>query len=121
MQRKQRLLAVVLSVMLFAGLLPGSLSQVLAASDEYEDCCIAEVAGDEPDGIYESETLKADQSLAFSEEMVKLEYGATTYVQVANAVESQDATDGKGYGTGAVTYRLTDNALGAQIDEKSGH
>ena len=120
LQRKQRLLAVVLSVMLFAGLLPGSLSQVLAASDEYEDCCIAEVAGDEPDGIYESETLKADQSLAFSEEMVKLEYGATTYVQVANAVEIQDATDGKGYGTGAVTYRLTDNALGAQIDEKSG-
>ena len=36
LQRKQRLLAVVLSVMLFAGLLPGSLSQVLAASDEYE-------------------------------------------------------------------------------------
>ena len=120
LQRKQRLLAVVLSVMLFAGLLPGSLSQVLAASDEYEDCCIAEVAGDEPDGVYESETLKADQSLTFSEETVKLEYGATTYVQVANAVESQDAADGKGYGTGAVTYRLTDNALGAQIDEKSG-
>lgn len=120
LQRKQRLLAVVLSVMLFAGLLPGSLSQVLAASDEYEDCCIAEVAGDEPDGIYESETLKADQSLAFSEEMVKLEYGATAYVQVANAVENKDAADGKGYGTGAVTYRLTDNALGAQIDEKSG-
>lgn len=41
LQRKQRLLAVVLSVMLFAGLLLGSLSQVLAASDEYEDCCIA--------------------------------------------------------------------------------
>ena len=119
LQRKQRLLAVVLSVMLFAGLLPGSLSQVLAASDEYEDCCIAEVAGDEPDGVYESETLKADQSLTFSEETVKLEYGATTYVQVANAVESQDAADGKGYGTGAVTYRLTDNALGAQIDEKA--
>ena len=39
LQRKQRFLAVVLSVMLFAGLLPGSLSQVLAASDEYEDCC----------------------------------------------------------------------------------
>ena len=73
LQRKQRLLAVVLSVMLFAGLLPGSLSQVLAASDEYEDCCIAEVAGDETDGIYEIEMLKADQSLAFSEETVKLE------------------------------------------------
>ena len=120
LQRKQRLLAVVLSVMLFAGLLPGSLSQVLAASDEYEDCCIAEVAGDEPDGIYEIEMLKADQSMAFSEETVNLEYGATTYVQVANAVESQDAADGKGYGTGAVTYQLTDNTLGAQIDEKSG-
>ena len=120
LQRKQRLLAVVLSVMLFAGLLPGSLSQVLAASDEYEDCCTVEVAGDEPDGIYESETLKADQSLAFSEETVKLEYGATAYGQVANAVENQDAADGKGYGTGAVTYRLTDNVLGAQINEKSG-
>lgn len=35
-------------------------------------------------------------------------------------MENQDAADGKGYGTGAVTYRLTDNALGAQIDEKSG-
>ena len=115
LQRKQRLLAVVLSVMLFAGLLPGSLSQVLAASDEYEDCCTVEVAGDEPDGIYESETLKADQSLAFSEETVKLEYGATAYGQVANAVENQDAADGKGYGTGAVTYRLTDNVLGAQM------
>ncbi|MFR5702155.1 MAG: hypothetical protein ACLUD0_09965 [Eubacterium ramulus] len=55
-----------MSVMLFAGLLPGSLSQVLAASNEYEDCCTVEVAGDEPDGIYESETLKADQNLAFS-------------------------------------------------------
>ena len=120
LQRKQRLLAVVLSVMLFAGLLPGSLSQVLAASDEYKDCCIAEVAGDEPDGIYEIERLKADQSLAFSEETVKLEYGATAYGQIANAVENQDAADGKGYGTGAVTYRLTDNVLGAQIDEKSG-
>ena len=105
LQRKQRLLAVVLSVMLFAGLLPGSLSQVLAASDEYEDCCIAEVAGDEPDGVYESETLKADQSLTFSEETVKLEYGATTYVQVANAVESQDAADGKGYGKTAGPHR----------------
>ena len=62
LQRKQRLLAVVLSVMLFAGLLPGSLSQVLAASDEYEDCCTVEAAGDEPDGIYEIEMLKADQS-----------------------------------------------------------
>ena len=51
----------------------------------------------------------------------KTGYGATTYVQVANAVENQDAADGKGYGTGAVTYRLTDNALGAQIDEKSGY
>ena len=120
LQRKQRFLAVVLSVMLFAGLLPGSLSQVLAASNEYEDCCTVEVAGDEPDGIYESETLKADQSLAFSEETVKLEYGATAYGQVANAVENRDAADGKGYGTGAVTYRLTDNVLGAQINEKSG-
>lgn len=120
LQRKQRFLAVVLSVMLFAGLLPGSLSQVLAASNEYEDCCTVEVAGDEPDGIYESETLKADQSLAFLEETVKLEYGATAYGQVANAVENRDAADGKGYGTGAVTYRLTDNVLGAQINEKSG-
>ena len=120
LKRKQRILAVVLSVMLFAGLLPGSLSQVLAASDEYEDCCTVEVVDDEPDGICEIEMLKADQSLAFSEETVNLEYGATAYVQVANAVESQDAADGKGYGTGAVTYQLTDNTLGAQIDEKSG-
>ncbi len=43
LKRKQRILAVVLSVMLFVGLLPGSLSQVLAASDEYEDCCTVEV------------------------------------------------------------------------------
>lgn len=47
LQRKQRLLAVVLSVMLFAGLLPGKFVTGTGVTDEYEDCCIAEVAGDE--------------------------------------------------------------------------
>lgn len=68
LQRKQRLLAVVLSVMLFAGLLPGSLSQVLAASDEYEDCCTVEVAGDETDGFNEPGNAESRTESGFQKE-----------------------------------------------------
>lgn len=85
--------------------------QATKAADECYEAAVA---------TYEIKMLKADQYMTFPEESVNLEYGITEYVQTATVQENSDAADGKGYGTGYVTYLLTDNSLNAQIDENSG-
>ena len=50
-QRKQKILAVILSAVMLAGLMPGSLPQVLAASDGHEDCYTVKVTDEQDDAV----------------------------------------------------------------------
>ena len=60
-----------------------------------------------------SETLKADQSLAFSEEMVKTGIWCHNVCTGSKMLwKAKMRQMEKGYGTGAVTYRLTDKCSG---------
>lgn len=84
------------------------------ATKEEDDCY------ESAEASYQIEMLKADQVITFAEESINLEYGTPDYIQSVDVRSVEDAADGKGYGTGAISYRLEDNTLDAQIDAKSG-
>ena len=50
-QRKQKILAVIMSVMILTGLMPGSFTPVMAASEGHEDCYTIKVTDEQSEAI----------------------------------------------------------------------
>ncbi len=67
-------------------------------------------------------TIKcADQEIKFENDIVNLYYGVTEFASnPLNSVVREESPDGKGYGDGEVTYSISENNIGATIDEVTG-
>ena len=86
--------------------------QAIKAGDD----CYEEAAA-----TYKLTINKATQKIEFAEKNISLYYGKTDYAQSAKEVEIPEAADGKGVGTGSITYSIDgENPLNAKIDKKTG-
>lgn len=71
--------------------------------------------------VYTLIIQSADQEIKFDQSNVTLYYGTIEFsANALSCIEKVDAADGKGYGDGAVTYSISQNTIGATIDEVTG-